>query len=301
MNHNIKRYQLLDRKGYGDFSTTFLEIRDFLCELEQNELKRLDYPCGRWAWMFSLPYLDSKYMEKITYYKNEDEIVALLTYESSYGDVYYCVKEGYEFLKREMMIYAMDTFDDTKNFKFLIPDYDLEMIEIAKKLELVQTEHQEFTYLLDLNRDLSYELKDGFSITSLADTYDLKKYGQCLFQGFNHEGPYIFDEAEEYKRRISLSAPGIDLNRNIAVVEPNGDFVSYCGTWYHEGSIGVLLEPVATVPQYRKMGFGKAAIYEALQRAREKGAKFAVVGSNQLFYQKIGFTYFFSSHFWIKK
>lgn len=301
MKREIKKYQLLDSKGYGDFSETFLKIKEFLIELEVNELKRLDFPWGRWAWMFSLPYLDQNFMKKITYYKDNEEIVALLTYESSFGDVYYVIKDGYEFLKREMMIHAIKTFDETNQLKVLIPDHDEEMKEIATSLDLIQTDHQEFTYMMDLNKDLKYDLQEGFRVTSLAETFDLRKYGQCLFQGFNHEGPYIPDEVETNNRRISLSAPGINLNRNIAVVEPNGDFVSYCGTWYHEGSVGVLLEPVATAPLYRKMGLGKAAIFEALQRAKDKGAKIAVVGSNQIFYQKIGFTYYFSSSFWVKK
>ncbi|MBU1142314.1 MAG: GNAT family N-acetyltransferase [Firmicutes bacterium] len=300
MKKEIKKYQLLDSKGYGDFSKTFLEIRDFLQNLEFNELKKLDYPWGRWAWMFSLPYLDKTFIQKISYYKDNHEIVALLTYESSFGDVYYVIKDGYEFLKAEMIQHAIDTFDDTNQFRILIPDYDLEMKEIAKSFNLFETDHTEYTYMLDLNRDLSYELKEGFKVTSLAEEYNLKKYGQCLFQGFNHEGPYEPDEEELNDRSISLSALGVNLNRNIAIVEPNGDFVSYCGTWYHEGSVGVLLEPVATVPLFRKMGLGKAAIYEALQRAKDKGAKIAVVGSNQEFYQKLGFTYYFSSHFWKK-
>jgi len=29
MNKGIQRLQLLDSKGYGDFSKTFIEIRDF--------------------------------------------------------------------------------------------------------------------------------------------------------------------------------------------------------------------------------------------------------------------------------
>lgn len=300
MKREIKKYQLLDSKGYGDFSQTFLDIKKFLCEIEFKELKRIDYPWGRWAWMFSLPYLDKNFMEKITYFKDQDEIVGLLTYESSFGDAYYVIKDGYELIKEELIKHAIKTFDDKDGLRFLIPDHDEEMKKIAISLNLIQSDDVEYTYKMDLNRELSYDLKPGFHITSLKDDFDLIKYGRCLFQGFNHEGPYNPDETEINDRKISLSAPGIDLSRNIAIVAPNQDFVSYCGTWYQEGSVGVLIEPVATAPLYRKQGFGKAAIYEALNRAKEKGAKFAVVGSSQIFYQKLGFTYYMSSHFWIK-
>jgi GNAT superfamily N-acetyltransferase len=154
---------------------------------------------------------------------------------------------------------------------------------------------------MDLNRDLSYELEEGYHVVSLKEDFDVLKYGKCLYQGFNHEGEYVINQEEINNRTISLSAPGIELDRNIAVVNPNNEFISYCGTWYMENTVGVLLEPVATVPIYRKKGFGKAAIYEALSRAKAKGAKYALVGSSQMFYQKLGFTYYFHSHFWVKK
>jgi predicted N-acetyltransferase YhbS len=49
------------------------------------------------------------------------------------------------------------------------------------------------------------------------------------------------------------------------------------------------VEPVATDPDYRKMGLAKAAIYEAVLRAAKLGAKEAYVISSQQFYYNIGF------------
>ncbi|MBN2268172.1 MAG: GNAT family N-acetyltransferase [Acholeplasmataceae bacterium] len=83
----------------------------------------------------------------------------------------------------------------------------------------------------------------------------------------------------------------------MAAVSIEGSFISHCGTWYQEGTACVLLEPVATIPTYRKQSFGKACIYEALNRAREKGAKVLVVGSSEILYQKLGFTHLITSHY----
>ena len=42
----------------------------------------------------------------------------------------------------------------------------------------------------------SYTLPEGFRVTSMKETYDLFKYGQVLWRGFNHEangeGPFVF-------------------------------------------------------------------------------------------------------------
>jgi GNAT superfamily N-acetyltransferase len=301
MKNEIKAYHLSDSKGYGDFSETFLKIRDFLCDLEKDELKKIDFPWGRWAWMFSLPYLDSKMIEQIIYFMDEDKIVGLLTYESNFGDAYYVVSDDYEFLKPKIIEHAIMHYDINCTFRILIPDHDTHMIELAKSNGLIQSDHTESTYIMDLDKDLSYTLAPGFKVTSLRETYDIYKYGKCLHQGFNHEETYKKTKEEMKDRAISLSAPGIDLNLNVAIMNPKGAFISYCGLWYMPNHIGVLIEPVATIPAYRKQGFGKAAIYEALNRAKQKGAKIAVVGSSLMFYQKLGFTHFFQSHFWIKR
>jgi len=76
-------------------------------------------------------------------------------------------------------------------------------------------------------------LPDGFTITSMADTYDLFKYGQVLWKGFNHEakgeGQFVFKDEELPEWEITFKRPNVNLDLKIAVVAPNGDFVSYCG------------------------------------------------------------------------
>ena len=67
----------------------------------------------------------------------------------------------------------------------------------------------------------------------MADTYDLFKYGQVLWKGFNHEakgeGQFVFKDEELPEWEITFKRPNVNLDLKIAVVAPNGDFVSYCG------------------------------------------------------------------------
>lgn len=46
---------------------------------------------------------------------------------------------------------------------------------------------------------------------------------------------------------------------------------------------------MATDPDYRRMGLGKACVLECVRRAGELGAKIAYVESEQDFYHAIGF------------
>jgi len=53
----------------------------------------------------------------------------------------------------------------------------------------------------------------------------------------------------------NFSGPHVNLKHKIAVVAPNGEFVSYCGMWYENNTDYALVEPVATDPQYRMARF----------------------------------------------
>ena len=70
--------------------------------------------------------------------------------------------------------------------------------------------------------------------------------------------------------------------------------------WYDPGRL-CCEEPVATDPDYRKKGMGKAAVLEGIRRVGELGAKVAYVGSSQQFYYSIGLRPFATSSIWLKK
>jgi predicted N-acetyltransferase YhbS len=57
---------------------------------------------------------------------------------------------------------------------------------------------------------------------------------------------------------------------------------------------------VATDPDFRRLGLGKAAVLEGIRRCAELGAVEAFVGSNQPFYLALGFEVIFTSQCWVK-
>jgi predicted N-acetyltransferase YhbS len=58
------------------------------------------------------------------------------------------------------------------------------------------------------------------------------------------------------------------------------------------------VEPVATDPNYRRLGLGRAAVLEGVRRCGALGAALAYVGSDQPFYQALGFTQAYVSQCW---
>ncbi|MBU1093050.1 MAG: hypothetical protein KKH01_01160 [Firmicutes bacterium] len=284
----VKFRYLEDLKGYGHFGEDFLKVSAFLADLQQDALRPISFPWGRWEWMFSLSFLDADHLDSIGVWEEDGKIVALLTYESKFGEAFYVLNDRHPYLKKEIAQYAIRDLQGIDGLKMLVPDHDHEMQRILLSLGLVATEEKEQFAALDLNKPLCLDLPEGYRFEDMSHG-DIKKYHQVLWRGFNHPGEPTMTEGDLLDRKISLSAPHVHLDRNVAVVNPSGQYVAYCGTWYHEGSLVALVEPVATDPHYRLMGLGKAAVIEALRRCKLAGAKIAIVGSGQQFYYSIGF------------
>jgi predicted N-acetyltransferase YhbS len=139
----------------------------------------------------------------------------------------------------------------------------------------------------------------------MKETYDLYQYLRVLWKGFNHElngeGAFSFSKEDEQKANNEMIRPNVDLNLKVAVVAPDGNFAAYCGMWYDSKAGYAVIEPVATDPDYRRMGLGKAAVLEGIRRVGTLGAKRIFVGSSQQFYYSIGLRPYATSTLWRKK
>ena len=62
----------------------------------------------------------------------------------------------------------------------------------------------------------------------------------------------------------------------------DGEYTAHCGVWYNNGDTAYI-EPGVTVPEHRGKRLGKAVVYEVISRAKERGAKRAIVLSDQDF------------------
>lgn len=96
------------------------------------------------------------------------------------------------------------------------------------------------------------------------------------------------------------SAPNFRKDLNIVVVAPDENYVSYCSMWYDDINKICYIEPVATDPDYRKMGLGKSAVLEGIRRCKDLGATQAYVATNKQFYLKIGFEIKYKMEAWLK-
>lgn len=277
------------------------KVRAFLVRLGYAE-----FTYTRWDWMVTHRYLNKPAVGKIGLWESGRELVGLATFDTDLGDVFCLTLPEYSFLKSEMLLYARDNLSRDGNFRVVISDRDIAFQNIAAELGFIATGKKESDAIFYLDKSSTdYRLPVGFSITTLQETYDLYQYCRVLWKGFNHElngeGELQFSKAVERAAADEMERPHVSLGLKVAVVAPNGNFASYCGMWYEPRTGFAVIEPVATDPEYRRLGLAKAAVLEGIRRVGALGARTALVGSSQQFYYGIGFRPFTTSTCWLVK
>lgn len=277
------------------------KVREFLAGLGYNE-----YTYARWDWMATHGYLDKSAVGKIGIWEDEGNIIGLASFDCKLGTAFCLSAKGYENLKKDMLLYAYENLSAGENFFVVIQDSDVDFQDIAASLGFIATDDKESDAIFYIDKtSLEYKLPEGFHITTMKDTFDLYQYHRVLWKGFNHElngqGELVFNKEREQSAYEEMIRPNVDLNLKVAVVAPDGNFVAYCGMWYEPKAGFAVIEPVATDPDYRKLGLGKAAVLEGIRRASLLGAKKAIVGSKQQFYYSIGLRPYATSTLWTRK
>ncbi len=275
------------------FTEDFCKVRDFLRRIHDPAYSTANWDWVRWEWVQSLPYLDETKLSRIGVWEDEGRVVALANYEFKLGDAYFSYDPEYACLKRDMVEHAMrhlasQNEDGCRALQLDIGETDYEFIEIVKELGFTPAESAEhISVFYNTGEVQPAPLPAGYSVVSMAEENDLHKLNRVLWRGFNQPGEA--PETEIPGRIKSQSGPDFRKDLALAVKAPNGDFVSYCGMWHAPDTDYAVVEPVATDPDYRRMGLGKAVVSEGVRRCFAEGAKVAYVGSGQQFYYSIGF------------
>jgi len=261
-----------------------------------------------WEYMHGHPYLDSSLLGSIGVWEDGRKIVGIAHYESGRGEAFFQFHPAYRYLRNEMLRHAESNLTDISKKdgrKYLcayVNDNDTEFLSLVKEHGYQRdAEGNRPIAKFDIHNPLPpITLPDGFRLTSLADDCDWAKVHRVLWRGFNHEGepPPGGDELEN--RRKMFDTPKARRDLKIAVEAPNGNFVAFCGMFYEPINQIAYVEPVATDPNYRRMGLGKAAVFEGLRRCGALGADVAYVGSDQEFYLSFGFKVVSTSECWLK-
>lgn len=261
-----------------------------------------------WEYANYHPALDSDHMHLWRIWEDDGEMVAFTHYEWRMGEGFFQFHPEYRHLRDEMLDYAeefltgVSSKDGRKFLLAYVNDYDAPMIHLLQNRGFQKDpEETRPCYRYEIpNPFPEIELPEGFRLTSLAEECDWGKVHRVMWRGFNHPGEPPGGEEELISRQKMFDTPKARRDLKVAIKAPNGDFVAFCGMFCEEKNQFAYVEPVATDPDYRRLGLGKAAVLEGIRRCADLGAKEAFVGSDQLFYQAIGFQKVYNTECWVK-
>lgn len=257
-----------------------------------------NWPQARWEYMHYHPNLDQSSLRKIGVWEDSGKIIGVAHYEAGLGEAHFELNPNYSYLIHDMLKYSEEHLfavsdDGKRNLRIFINDFNSEFRSIAESRGYIREDWSDWQSEFVIPHPFpAAPLPPGYKIISLADENDLYKIDRCLWRGFNHPGEPPCDGVEG--RRLMQSAPNFSKELNIVAAAPDGQFVAYAGTWYDNANKVAMVEPVATDPDFRRMGLGRAAVLEGIRRCGELGAKTAIVGSDQEFYLSFGFRRLFA-------
>jgi predicted N-acetyltransferase YhbS len=288
-------------QGPGDFHS----IGGFLIDLYQPNNEDGNWFQPTWEYMHSHSMLDETSLWRIRIWEENGLIVAVAHYESRLGEAFFQVRPGYAYLKSEMLAYAEanlygTTRDGDRYLQAYINDFDAPFLDLVKSsgYEAKPDWGRPMSQIVIPTPFPTIGLPDGFRLKSLADENDLCKVDRVLWRGFNHTGEPPEDGIAGRKKM--QSTPNFRKDLTIVVEAPDGAFVAFSGIWHEQTNHIAYVEPVATDPDYRRMGLGKAAVLEGIRRCGAEGATVAYVGSDQPFYKALGFRVLYTTNCWMR-
>jgi GNAT superfamily N-acetyltransferase len=142
---------------------------------------------------------------------------------------------------------------------------------------------------------------EGYVIRSVQPEEDFDRIAAAIRVVFGH-GAWFTGEMLEELSRASFYRGDLDL----VAVAPNGDIASFCTFRMDPSSRATELEPMGTLPDYRRMGLAKALLVEGFRRLVRYDPTLLYIGgaadtpeANRL-YEVTGFTERYDYYFWWK-
>ena len=120
----------------------------------------------------------------------------------------------------------------------------------------------------------------GYTVRALGDGLDLLE--RCYASGLAfHDGDVgvaVANRTDPGWYRSIQRSPLYRRDLDVVAVAPDGAIAAFCTLWFDDPTRSVCIEPLATVPDHRRLGLARAVLTEGLRRAQALGADLALVG-----------------------
>jgi predicted N-acetyltransferase YhbS len=288
-----------------DRNTDFAAIHDFLVGLYEPGNRDGNWFGAVWEYAYTHGGFDDSAVGRIGVWEEAGRIVGVASYELFLGEAFLNTHPDYVHLKPEMLVHAERNLTATdrvgkRYLKVFVNDFERGFEQVVQERGYVRQPDSDrpMSQLTIPDPFEPVRVPEGLRLLSLADESDLHKIARVLHRGFNHPGEPA-DDALQGLRKMQ-TGPHFRPDLTVVVAAPNGEFVTYAGAWYDATNRFAYVEPVATDPDYRRLGLGRAAVLEGIRRCKQEGATVAYVASTKPFYLSLGFRRLFTANCWIR-
>ncbi|MBD5169078.1 MAG: GNAT family N-acetyltransferase [Oscillibacter sp.] len=275
----------------------FMDIRNFSTEIYEQDWRN-GVPAPFLEYALSSTWMDTYHTHRWRIWRDGGKIAALVFHENPVSDAYISLRPGYEELAEELVAYASSDMpkQNGKNRLVLFAGQTA-LMEAAGRAGYAQTGGYADRGF-DFRKPLDHPLPEGFRFVE-PEKLDAAKIAECCWKGFDHEaseGPWD----GEYDSTLRLMAtPHTTYNYDVAIENELGEYVCFAGMWWTPENHLAYMEPLCTVPQYRRKGLAAAALSELYRRMKPLGATHMTGGADP-FYEKLGFDLCIGWTFWEK-
>lgn len=276
----------------------FMDVYQFMVDIYEKDWRN-GVPAPFLEYALSSNWMDKSLVHRWKLWEDEHgRIAGLVFYENPVNDVYFSLRPGYEQLAGEMVSYAVSSMPRVDgHLRFVIFGGQNAVKEAAAKAGFQQVSGYTES-VFDFEQPLHYSLPDGFRFVE-SENLSVEKIEECCWKGFDHEkdeGPWNGDAKQGY---YMLMAPHMHLENAVVIENSAGEYVCYAGMWWTPENHLAYMEPLCTIPEYRKKGLAAAALSEHYRRLKPLGATH-MTGGGDTFYEKIGFKPLVQWTFWEK-
>ncbi|MGE5632754.1 MAG: GNAT family N-acetyltransferase [Caulobacteraceae bacterium] len=247
------------------------------------------------------PFFNHKLTHRFGLWENNGKLVGIACFEMNIGECFLVTDREHTFLLPEMLAYAEKELSIVNNDKHVlsvwVTDKETDKTELLSRNGYKKVYGEPVRIFSYDKPFIDVELPEGYSIISLEDENDYKKIHECLWKGFDHGD----NPDDDIDCRIHMqSGPNFRKDLTTVIKAPNGDYACFAGMWFDEKNKYAYLEPLATVPGYRRMGLATIALTAGMKKTKALGAAYCFGGVLE-FYTAIGFETICYREMWKKE
>lgn len=262
----------------------FSEVYQFMLDHYSVDWKR-GTPAPFFEYAQVLHWTEKTQNHRNAIWEHDGNMVAFCWYNNAIGEAYFNVSDDYESLIPEMFDYAearLSNEDGSLELKLSMSQTGV--LEEAQKRGYAKVEEWVEGIYDYSTGPLDSPLPEGFSFEEPGH-YDVKRMIEASWRGFDHDTEP--DGGVERGYHV-MAAPHATPELDVLIKSPDGEYVCYAGMWLVPQNHLAYLEPLCTVPEYRRMGLASAALSELYRRTVATGATH-MTGGVHPFYFSIGY------------